>query len=299
MRTSRRIPASLRIPVAILALSLAAVGGVVALTSDRDAKAADSTPITALSSDFEDGTTQNWTGRAGTEVLANSTTVAYAGTHSLEVTGRTKTWHGPILSLLDTMEMGTTYTLTVYVQLLSGESSDSARLSIERQLDGTATYETVVSNTAVSSGTWTKLTGTYTLANDVDFLTVYVETANAYPSFYIDNFTMTYVSATPIQSDILSLQDYYADDFVIGSAATSATLLAENGELLAKHFNSVTPGNALKWDATEATEGTFTYTDADKPSPSPRPMASGVVATLSSGTTKRPPGSSSMPTATP
>jgi endo-1,4-beta-xylanase len=36
-----------------------------------------------------------------------------------------------------------------------------------------------------------------------------------------------------------------------------------HGELLAKHFDSVTPGNALKWDATEPAEDTFTYAQAD------------------------------------
>ena len=39
--------------------------------------------------------------------------------------------------------------------------------------------------------------------------------------------------------------------------------LGERARLLTKHFSQVTPGNAMKWDATEPTEGTFRYTDAD------------------------------------
>ena len=38
---------------------------------------------------------------------------------------------------------------------------------------------------------------------------------------------------------------------------------ASTAQLLTKHFSSVTPGNALKWDATEPTEGAFRWTDAD------------------------------------
>ena len=33
--------------------------------------------------------------------------------------------------------------------------------------------------------------------------------------------------------------------------------------LLSKHFNSMTSGNDMKWDATEPTEGNFTFTQAD------------------------------------
>ena len=33
--------------------------------------------------------------------------------------------------------------------------------------------------------------------------------------------------------------------------------------LLSKHFNSITSGNDMKWDATERTEGAFTFTNAD------------------------------------
>lgn len=233
-----------------------------AWSSSHQAKAADSGPVTIVSSDFEDGTTQNWASRSGTEVVENSTTVAHGGTHSLSITERTSTWRGPVLDVLDVMEMGTQYTITVWVQLASDASSDSARLSVERQLSGTASYETVVNNTAVSAGTWTKLSGTYTLATEVDFLTVYIETANAYPSFYLDDFTMTYVPATPIESGIPNVKDVY-DQFPMGAAISRASLLGERGKLLAKHFNSITAGNAMKWDATERTEDTFTYTDAD------------------------------------
>ena len=254
MRTSRRVP------LALLCASLVAALGGVIWSSSLPVGAA-TTPVTLISDTFEDGTTESWAGRSSTEVVANSTTVAYAGTHSLGVTGRTSSWQGPTLNVLDTLELGVQYTITVWTQLASGEAASSARLSVERQLAGTASYDQVVGNTAVSAGTWTKLSGTYTLATDVDFLTVYVETSAGTSPFFIDDFTISYVPATPIQTGIPALKDAFS--FPIGAAVSRATLLGEHGQLLAKHFNSLTAGNSMKWDATERTENTFSYTDGD------------------------------------
>ena len=55
----------------------------------------------------------------------------------------------------------------------------------------------------------------------------------------------------------------FANDFPIGAAVGRPQLLGERGQLLAKHFNSVTAGNAMKWDTIQPVEGTFNYTDAD------------------------------------
>ena len=54
-----------------------------------------------------------------------------------------------------------------------------------------------------------------------------------------------------------------AADFPVGAAIALPQTLGERARLLTKHFSQVTPGNALKWDATEPTEGAFRYTDAD------------------------------------
>ncbi|WP_045748374.1 endo-1,4-beta-xylanase [Actinoplanes rectilineatus] len=220
---------------------------------------ADPTPITVLTSDFEDGTVQGWAGRSA-ETLAPSTTVAHGGTGSLSVSGRTATWQGPSLDVLDTFVKGTAYTISVWVRTASG--SDNARLSVERRTGGVAAYDQVAGNTAVTSGGWTNLTGRYTLATDVEFLRIYVETASTTGAFFIDDVTASYVPALPIQTDIPSVKDVVTE-FPVGAAITGAETVTEHGQLLAKHFASVTPGNALKWDATEPSENTFTYTQAD------------------------------------
>jgi endo-1,4-beta-xylanase len=245
---------------ALARLALATLVIAAPLTAVVAAHAADDpAPVTVLTSDFEDDTVQGWTGRSA-ESLAVSATVAHGGTHSLAVTGRTAAWNGPSLSVLGTVEKGTAYTISAWVRLAEG--SDNARLSVERRTDGTATYETVVGDTAVDAGRWVQLTGHYTLAADVDFLGVYVETASTTASLYLDDVTASYVPALPIQTDIPSVKDVVTE-FPVGAAITGAEITTVHGDLLAKHFTSVTPGNALKWDATEPAENSFTYAQAD------------------------------------
>jgi endo-1,4-beta-xylanase len=176
------------------------------------------------------------------------------------VSGRTATWQGPSLDVLGTFEKGTAYTISVWVRMSSG--SDNARLSVERRTAGVAAYDQVVGNTAVTSGAWVNLTGRYTLATDVEFLRVYVETASTTGSFHIDDVTASYVPALPVQTDIPAVKDVVTE-FPVGAAITGAEIVTEHGQLLTRHFDSVTPGNALKWDATEPTENTFTYAQAD------------------------------------
>ncbi|MEV0643888.1 endo-1,4-beta-xylanase [Phytomonospora sp. NPDC050363] len=233
-----------------------------ALLAAPPAAAAASGPVTVLSHGFEDGTTQGWTPRASDSV-AVSTALARTGAASLASTGRTAGWNGPTLDLLGTLEQGTRYTFSVYVRLAPGESATTLRMSVERRSGSTPSYDQVAGSTNAGEGAWTQLTGTYTLAHDVDFLTVYIESASATAAFHVDDFTLTYTPPRPIQTDIPALKDVLAPHFPIGAAITRAETLGVHGELLARHFDSVTPGNALKWDATQPTEGDFRFADGD------------------------------------
>ncbi|GJF33396.1 hypothetical protein KNE206_60960 [Kitasatospora sp. NE20-6] len=233
-----------------------------ALSAGAAPARADSVPVTDLGSDFETGTAQGWTARAS-ETVAVSTAAAHQGTGSLAVTGRTASWQGASLNLLGTLQPGTAYTLTVWVRLAAGESATPARLSMERQSGGTTSYETVASGVTATADGWVKLSGTYTLAGSPTVLKAYVETASGTPSFHIDDFTLTHLPSVPVQQDIASLKDVLAADFTVGAAVTPAEITGDHAALLTKHFGSVTPGNSMKWDATEPTEGAFRYTDAD------------------------------------
>jgi endo-1,4-beta-xylanase len=222
---------------------------------------ADTTPVTVASYAFEDGTTQGWAAR-GDGTVAASTVVAHGGTGSLAVTGRTATWQGPVLDVLPTFDKGTQYTISAWVRLAADAAADSARISVERRSDGVASYDQVVGNSAVTAGGWVNLTGRYTLATDADYLGLYLETANTTGSFFVDDVVVSYLPAVPIQTDIPAVRDVVTE-FPVGAAITAAETVGVHGQLLARHVNSVTPGNALKWDATEPTENTFTYAQAD------------------------------------
>ena len=199
---------------------------------------------------FESGDSHGWAPRAD-ETVAVSTAAAHSGTGSLLASGRTRTWEGPTLDVLDTMDKGFRYTLSVWVRLAAGVGSTQARLSVERRTAGTPSYDQVVGNTNVSDSAWVNLRGQYTLGTDVEWLTVYVETASGTASLHLDDFTLSYTPATPIQTDIPSVKTVLAGHFPIGAAISLPQTLGEHARLLSKHFNSVTPGNALKWDGTD------------------------------------------------
>ena len=206
---------------------------------------------------FEDGTTQGWRPRAG-ETVTVTAEAARTGGFGLAVSDRTQSWEGPTLDLLDTMEFGTRYDLSVWVRMAAGEPASDLRMSVERVSGDTQHFETVVGNTAVTSGGWVQLQGSYTLATEVDSLSVYVESASGEASFYIDDFELSFVPPLPIQTGLPNLRDVLADHFPIGAAVERPQLLGQHADLLVKHFNSITPGNYLKWDATQPVEGEFT-----------------------------------------
>ena len=51
---------------------------------------------------------------------------------------------------------------------------------------------------------------------------------------------------------------------VIGTAVTGSKLTATYGDLAGTQFNSLTPGNAMKWESVEPTRGTYNWTEADQ-----------------------------------
>ncbi|MEN3357434.1 MAG: endo,4-beta-xylanase, partial [Mycobacteriales bacterium] len=214
-------------------------------------------------SDFEGGTTQGWSSRIGRETVAVTAADAHGGQRSLLTSNRAAAFDGPAFNVLGKMTKGKKYALSVWVKLAPGEPAVDMRLSLERRLAGTQAFQTIAAGNGVTSGQWVQLSGTFVLGVDVDFLTVYVETAGGTASFYIDDFALTFLPAKPIQADIPSLKDVLSGDFPIGAAASPADTVGEKAKLLTKHFSSITPGNAMKWDATEPTEGNFTFGDAD------------------------------------
>lgn len=152
---------------------------------------------TVVQNDFEDGTTQGWIPR-GTAVLTNSTEAANTGTHSLKTTGRTAGYNGPSLDVLGKLSAGTVYQVTAAVRLISGEAPTQLIVTVQRTPTGGSTaFDRVVASTptGVTDGAWVTLQGYYSFAGDVSGLLLYVESASATASYYLDDFSIVQVPA--------------------------------------------------------------------------------------------------------
>jgi endo-1,4-beta-xylanase len=217
------------------------------------------------SSTFESGTTEGWHSRTGGETVAASNADAHSGSFSLLTSNRTGTFQGPAFDVTNVMFNGSQYVVSLWAKLAPGSPDTQLRVSLDRKLGtATETFHTVVGNTTVTAGAWVRLQATYNQALANSSLTLYVESATGTPSFYIDDFSITFVPPAIAERDIPSVFQSVAAFFpIVGAAVIPADLQGEPAFLLSKHFNSITSGNDMKWDATEPTEGSFTFTQAD------------------------------------
>lgn len=155
---------------------------------------ASSTPST-ITYNF-DGGTEGWIARGDAQVTTTSSSLTIDSTnHCLYVTNRTSNWHGVSKELKDTLKAGETYTFSVYVKYDEGADTESLSLTLETGLEENG-YITIASNSAVSKGEWTQLTGEVTVPEAATKANVYMEAANADLSFYVDELKITGSFAT-------------------------------------------------------------------------------------------------------
>jgi endo-1,4-beta-xylanase len=232
-----------------------------------------------ISTDFEDGFLDGWaprfatvtgqvpTATSGCCTLTNTTADFHSGSHSVLVTGRTGAFEGPQINVSNKMFVGSTYAVSVWVKLgPSATAADTLRVSLQTSLGGVLSFGTVVGNTTVPLNTWVNLKiPKYSMGSSYDPGTafLYVESNSGMQDFYIDDFSLTFIPPVQIEQNIASVFQTYANLFPIGTAIDSSDIAGPHSQLWVKHFNSMTSGNDMKWDATEGSENTFTYTTAD------------------------------------
>src|SRR5215813_9323385 len=121
---------------------------------------AQTTPI--VQNDFEDGTLQGWIPRGGTVVLTNTTEAAHGGSNSLKTTGRTAGFNGPSLNVVNTLSKGKVYQITAWVRLVSGQSPDQLKITVQRTpAGGSNAFDQVTPLTNVTDAGWVMLQGQY------------------------------------------------------------------------------------------------------------------------------------------
>jgi endo-1,4-beta-xylanase len=213
-------------------------------------KAAAVTADLVTNGTFEDGTTNGWSDMWGNCTLTASTEQAHEGSYSMLVTDRKGTWAGPQLDVLGKMEVGHTYEISVWIRAQSG--SDTASLTIKRKdSGGSEQYDSIIYQQPISASKWTNITGTYTLTdtNSLDELAFYIEATKQETNFYVDDISIIDQNASPksIQTDIPSLKDVIKS-YPIGTCLQTDQIGTVDGDLIVKHFNSITPGNEFKPD---------------------------------------------------
>jgi endo-1,4-beta-xylanase len=214
-----------------------------------------------LSADFESGA-DGFTGRSGNEVLSVSGEAARSGASALKVEGRTSSWHGPSLDITRSISAGKEYTASVWVKLIEPEE---ARISLSTQIGSGAgaSYNNLQSKQVALDSGWVELRGTYRYLS-TDFASIYVESAAANASFYIDNVSIIEEDSPPaVVQDIRPLKNVYDGAFPIGNIASGKDLIGLRFDLLARHFNIVTAENAMKPGELQPRKGEFNFAAAD------------------------------------
>ncbi|MEN8906279.1 MAG: endo-1,4-beta-xylanase [Clostridiales bacterium] len=227
---------------------------------------------TILETSFEDSSTSGWYAK-GSCVVSITDKQANDGSSSLKVTGRTQTWEGPEYSLTGSLIKGEEYNVSVWVYQDSGDikplklTAYNSNDSKDNLYDGSF-YTTVASNTAIPSGEWTELSGSFIYDFEGNPLesAIYLESDDLDFDFYVDSALLTGAIAVPpsIQEDIPNLFEQYQEYFPIGVAVPSSSLENElQSSLIKKHFNSITAENDMKPSYMQPTEGEFFYDTAD------------------------------------
>jgi endo-1,4-beta-xylanase len=254
---------------AILIFSILAVGSMhyadsssfSAVNVPKEASQTKKLPGSDIVTTFETNTNEGWQPRIGNEIVRVTAADKHTGSYSLLTSGRQAEYDGCKINVKDSMTTGSQYRISVWVKLASGTSS-TIKVSLQRSFGGSTTYHHVVSKT-VGTQSWARLTTVYDHKLSHDDLWLYVESAAGTDSFFIDDFDLEYLPPLRIEADIPSLKDHLAHDFRIGAAVWQGDIVGPHGELLSKHFNSITAEDAMKWGPIHPTESSYNFGPAD------------------------------------
>lgn len=207
---------------------------------------ADSAPP-IYETDFEDGDVSMFQNRGDNDTteISASTENALSGKTALLASNRSDSWHGACICLSDICEPNTEYYVSGAV---TGRYYTNATVSFQySDEEGAQHYSNLQSLNGNGWQTFENLKVSFT-ATMTD---VYVYIEGGTDDYFLDDFSIVEVPTQPIETEIASLKNVYADYFKIGTAITPAALSSKSTmALVEKHFSgSITVGNEMKPDS--------------------------------------------------
>ena len=218
---------------------------------------------------FEDKDSQGWIPRGGGVKMEVVRETAHTGEYSLKTTNRTANWHGPSLDLTGIVKKGEIYEITGYVKLLEKPATASNfKITMEQKKFGAGTSWKTVAQSTVNGTQWVKLSGTYSFAEDLDTLLLYIESENPKDAYYIDDVTIKGSGfereTVMMEPGLPALCEVYADYFTIGAAVEPEQLNKPESELLKKHYNVIAAENVMKPGYIQPLEGIYNWANSDR-----------------------------------
>lgn len=232
---------------------------------------------TVYTQSFEEGL-GGWAARGGE--ISQDPSQKQEGSNSLKISGRTKTWEGPIKDLTSVLEKGESYHFSAYVMYNDENGLDSQEFHLQTQIKNgdSSDYQTIGKGTA-KKGEWTKIEGDYTVPSGATGLSIYIELpykddatttipASDKINFYLDNVvvTKTVVVKKEYQKDIPQLKDVLSQYFPFGTSVNPSEIDENNvhSDFIKYQYGAIVPDNCMKPESVQPTEGNFTFDDADK-----------------------------------
>jgi endo-1,4-beta-xylanase len=229
-----------------------------------------------ITTTFADGGVDGWSSRAGSTVSNAVPPVLDPNNdaNALLTTGRTADYDGPQISVSNKMYVGSEYNISGWVLLTPADgSSHVINMSLQTTLDGNTSFPSVTAYpgvTVVADGKWHQISVTgYTMSSAYTQGAAFLYFQTVPPSgsdlvsFYLGDFQLSYVTPPVIQTNIPSIYKTFAGLFRVGGEVDTTDLSGPHAQLLTKHFDSMTPGNDLKWSVTEPSLGNYDYTNGD------------------------------------
>ncbi len=247
-------------------------------------------------------TTEGWKSRTGGETVAVTNADAHGGSFSLLTSNRTATFQGPAFDVTNVMFNGSRYVVSLWAKLAPGQPDTQLRVSLRpeaRHRDRDLPHRSSATPPSPRTPGCACRRPT-TRRWPTRRLSLYVESASGTPSFYIDDFSITFVPPAVAERDIPSVFQTVAAFFpIVGAAVIPADISRRAGVPAEQALQQHHVGQRHEVGRHRADGGELhLHAGRRARSPSPRPTTCTSAATRWSGTTRRRPGCSTTPTAT-